>query len=129
MSRDRSGPPALMIVNSTMIHGPCGSHNKDSPCMVNVVNGSCSMRYPRALISETHPQYRRRSPADGGFTVNFKGVELDNRWVVPYKHVLSRTYWVHINVEFCNSLKFIKYICKYVNKRSVQAEALSLSNY
>ncbi|GFQ97538.1 ATP-dependent DNA helicase [Trichonephila clavata] len=33
----------------------------------------------------------------------------------------SRTFNVHINVEFCNSVKSIKYICKYVNKGTDQA--------
>ena len=68
-----------------------------------------------------YPQYRRRSPADGGFTANISGVDLDNRCVMPYNPVLSRTFSAHINVEYCNSVKSIKYICKYVNKGSDQA--------
>ncbi|GFT80802.1 ATP-dependent DNA helicase [Trichonephila clavipes] len=34
---------------------------------------------------------------------------------------LSRTFNAHINVEICNSVKSIKYICKYVNKETDQA--------
>ncbi|GBP95553.1 hypothetical protein EVAR_67759_1 [Eumeta japonica] len=66
-----------------------------------------------------YPKYRRRSPTDGGRT--FKLNEIDNRWIVPYNPVLSRPFGTHINVESCNSVKSIKYICKYVNKGSDQA--------
>ena len=126
----KEDPELHEVIKSTMIHGPCGNLNKNSPCMVN---GACSKKYPRPLVRETqtaddgYPQYQRRSPADGGFTVNIKGVELDNRWVVPYNPVLSRTCQAHINVEICNSVKSIKYICKYVNKGSDQA-AFRLEN-
>ena len=117
--------PALHeIVKTTMIHGPCGTLNRNSPCMVN---GACSKKYPRPLLKETqtgddgYPQYRRRSVADGGFTAKVGGLDLENRWVVPYSPVLSRIFSAHINVELCNSVKSIKYICKYVNKGSDQA--------
>lgn len=40
---------------------------------------------------------------------------------MPYNPVLSHTFRTHINVESCNSVKSIKYICKYVNKGSDQA--------
>ncbi|XP_051791527.1 uncharacterized protein LOC127530010, partial [Erpetoichthys calabaricus] len=99
------------IVKSTMIHGPCGPHNINSPCMINRI---CTKKYPRPFISETqtgedgYPQYRRRAPADGGHTINIKGVDIDNRWVVPYSPVLSRFFNAHINVEFCKSVKSIK---------------------
>lgn len=118
------------IVKANMIHGPCGGLNHNSPCMKG---DSCSKRYPRPLLKYTqtgddgYPQYRRRSPADGGFTIKINGIELDNRWVVPYNPVLSRVFDAHINVELCNSVKSIKYICKYVNKGSDQA-AFALEN-
>lgn len=112
------------IIKKAMIHGPCGYLNRNSPCMVD---GVCTKKYPRPFLRETqtgedgYPQYRRRSPADGGFTANISGVDIDNRWVVPYNPILSRTFSAHINVEYCNSVKSIKYICKYVNKGSDQA--------
>ncbi|XP_046966957.1 uncharacterized protein LOC124534968 [Vanessa cardui] len=72
-----------------------------------------------------YPLYRRKSPQQGGFTakikVNRQEIEVDNKWVVPYSPVLSRTFQAHVNVEVCNSVQSIKYICKYVNKGSDQA--------
>lgn len=37
---------------------------------------------------------------------------------VLFSPLLSKTFKTHINVEFCHSVKSIKYICKYVNKGS-----------
>ncbi|GFU72660.1 uncharacterized protein LOC104236095 [Trichonephila clavipes] len=108
-----------------MIHGPCGAFNNNSPCMSD---GKCTKRYPRKLISDTitgndgYPLYRRRSVEDGGKSVVLKvrniDIEVDNRWIVPYSPLLSKSFKAHINVEYCNSVKSIKYICKYVNKGS-----------
>ncbi|XP_045500045.1 uncharacterized protein LOC123697545 [Colias croceus] len=117
------------IVKTHMIHGPCGAFNVNSSCMQD---GRCTKRYPKALVEETvtghdgYPKYRRRSRDTGGFTVEKRvsgqQVILDNRWVVPYSPVLSRAFQAHINVEMCNSVESIKYICKYINKGSDQAK-------
>ncbi len=48
-------------------------------------------------------------------------MEIDNKWVVPYCPLLSKIFNAHINVECCNSVKSIKYICNYINKGSDQA--------
>jgi hypothetical protein len=115
-----------------MIHGPCGAINLNAPCMKD---GKCTKRYPRQLLRDTetgddgYPLYRRRSPEDGGVKAKLKmkignsiqEIEIDNKWVVPYCPLLSRIFQAHINVEYCNSVKSIKYICKYVNKGSDQA--------
>ena len=45
-------------------------------------------------------------------------IEIDYRWMVQYLPLLSKTYKAHINVECCNSIRSIQYICKYVNKGS-----------
>lgn len=116
------------IVTAHMIHGPCGVNNPNSPCMDN---GKCTKRFPKAHQPDTitgidgYPLYRRRSTDDGGrsFTLNIRQatIEIDNRWIVPYSPLLSKTYDAHINVEFCSSVKSIKYICKYVHKGSDMA--------
>ncbi|XP_039277051.1 uncharacterized protein LOC120351239 isoform X2 [Nilaparvata lugens] len=116
------------VIIKNMIHGPCGTLNPNSPCMVD---GKCSKQYPRAFTANTvtgddgYPRYRRRSTEDGGnsATIHMRNgdIDVDNRWVVPYSPLLSKTYQAHINVEYCNSVKSIKYICKYVNKGSDMA--------
>ncbi|XP_055605588.1 uncharacterized protein LOC129753765 [Uranotaenia lowii] len=116
------------IVTNNMIHGPCGNLNRLSPCMVD---GRCTKSFPKSFTKETitnvdgYPIYRRRNIDDGGqsFTKTINNVELDidNRWVVPYSPLLSKTFNAHINVEFCSSVKSIKYICKYVHKGSDMA--------
>ncbi|XP_063912257.1 uncharacterized protein LOC135129106 [Zophobas morio] len=121
-------PELFEIVKKNMIHGPCGRHNPHSPCMKD---GKCTKKYPRQLLQETqtggdgYPLYRRRKPNDGGYTttnkINNVDFEVDNRWIVPYSPILSKSFNAHINVESCNSVKSIKYICKYVNKGSDMA--------
>ncbi|GBM62165.1 hypothetical protein AVEN_199323-1 [Araneus ventricosus] len=116
------------IVKKSMIHGPCGNFNMNSPCMKD---GRCSKKYSRQLLKETqtgedgYPKYRRRSPEDGGCTakISFRGkeIEIDNKWVVPYSPLLSKMFHAHINVEYCKSVKSIKYICKYIHKGSDMA--------
>lgn len=121
-------PHLFEIIKKNMIHGPCGALNMNSQCMID---GKCSKRYPRPLIAETitgndgYPLYRRRSPDDHGHTATIRmrneDIIVDNRWVVPYCPLLSKIFEAHINVESCNSVKSIKYICKYVNKGSDMA--------
>ena len=125
-------PRLYEVIVKNMIHGPCGSVNPTSPCMKD---GKCTKRFPRQLLHDTqtgddgYPLYRRRSPDDGGIKAKIKikfgnttrEIEIDNKWIVPYCPLLSRLFRAHINVEYCNSVKSIKYICKYVNKGSDQA--------
>ena len=113
------------IVKANMIHGPCGKDlNKDAPCMRN---GKCSKQYPRPFRAETetgkdgYPAYRRRHPNDEGRHTTIKMakgkvVTITNQWIVPYCPFLTKIFNAHINVEWCNSVKSIKYVCKYVNK-------------
>ncbi|XP_073831623.1 uncharacterized protein [Musca autumnalis] len=108
-----------------MIHGPCGELNPLSPCMSD---GKCTKGFPKKFTNDTvsdvdgYPIYRRRSPDAGGHsTTNCVDIDIDDRWVVPYSPLLSKTFNAHINVELCSSVKSIKYICKYVNKGSDMA--------
>lgn len=75
--------------------------------------------------NDGYPLYRRRSTEDIGKSTIIKvrnnDIEVDNRWVVPYSPLLSKVFEAQINSEYCNSVKSIKYICKYVNKGSDMA--------
>lgn len=96
-------PELYEIISKNMIHGPCGTFNKNSPCMVD---GKCSMRYPRALVAHTitgndeYPLYRRRSTENNGKSTFIKlkneDFEVDNRWIVPHSPLLSKTFNAHI---------------------------------
>ena len=113
------------VVTKNMIHGPCGRLNPNSPCMKD---GKCTKKFPKPLIHETqtgnngYPLYRPRKPGEGGFEHTMKignsTITVNNSWVVPYCPLLSRIFKSHINVEYCNSVKSIKYICKYITKGS-----------
>lgn len=111
-----SDPLGYALVSKHMMHGPCGSLNESCPCMKK---GSCSKFYPKSFRDETmidkdgFAQYRR---PDNGRYVMKGNVRLDNRWVVPYNMFLLKKYCAHINVEWCNKTKVLKYLFKYVTK-------------
>lgn len=130
ISAELPDPVADPVLHETvlrcMIHNPCTT-DLQSSCKQND-NKKCSKKYPRKFIPETqhgedgYPTYRRRSPSDGGFTGTItkrnKTITIDNSWVVPYNALLLRIFDAHINVEYCHSVKCIKYICKYIHKGS-----------
>ena len=109
-------PNTYNTVIRSMIHGPCSILNLNASCMKD---GKCSKRYPQNFQENTienedgYPIYRRRN---NGQTVEVKGFQLDNRWVVPYNPYLTTKYNCHINVEICSSITAIKYLFKYVYK-------------
>ncbi|XP_055910503.1 uncharacterized protein LOC129944866 [Eupeodes corollae] len=112
------------IVTTNMIHGPCGNLNRSSPCMAD---GKCTKSFPKNFTNDTitnvdgYPTYPDNCGQSFVKNINSVDIDIDNRWVVPYSPLLSKTFNAHINVEFCSSVKSIKYICKYVNKGSDMA--------
>ncbi|XP_035206072.1 uncharacterized protein LOC118181100 [Stegodyphus dumicola] len=103
------------IVTANMIHGPCGNLNRLSPCMAD---GKCTKSFPKNFTKDTitnvdgYKIYRRRNHDNGGQSsiknINNTDIDIDNRWMVPYSPLLSKTFNAHINVEFCSSVKSIK---------------------
>lgn len=104
------------LVIKHMLHDPCGTLQKNCPCMID---GNCRFRYLRQFCPATqqgkdpYPIYRRR---DDGRQVKVRNAVLDNRWVVPYNPGLLMRYNCHINVEACSSIKAVKYLYKYIYK-------------
>ncbi|KAB2616072.1 hypothetical protein D8674_022660 [Pyrus ussuriensis x Pyrus communis] len=91
-------PQLYNVVLKHMIHGPCGIHNLQSPCMKN---GSCKRKRGNRLPVSLNRQ---------------GNIMVDNSWVIPYNPWLLLRYDCHINVEICASIKSVKYLYKYVYK-------------
>ena len=111
-----------------MMHGPCGYENPKLLCMVK---GQCSKYFSKKFCMRTSIDengfaiYRRRDDGRHGFK---NGVILDNRFVVPYILDLLIRYQAHINVEWCNKSKMIKYLFKYINKGVDRTRAIIADN-
>ncbi|XP_071726987.1 uncharacterized protein [Rutidosis leptorrhynchoides] len=109
-------PEGYKCVTEYMLHGPCGPQNMDAPCMID---RKCSKHFPKPYYAETtidedgYANYRRRN--NGEKVRTGKGT-LDNSFVVPYNRFLLLKYNAHINVEWCNRSRAIKYLFKYLNK-------------
>ncbi|XP_075658630.1 uncharacterized protein LOC142628404 [Castanea sativa] len=103
-------------VKQYMVHGPCGSINLKASCMIE---NKCTKHFPKKFCSQTtvdedgFPIYRRRN---NGRFVERNEVKLDNRFIVPYNIELLVKFQAHINVEWCNCSRSIKYLFKYITK-------------
>ncbi|XP_021974611.2 uncharacterized protein LOC110869685 [Helianthus annuus] len=109
-------PSGYKAVTDYMLHGPCGNDARSAPC---TTDRKCMKHFPKPFYRETtidedgYPVYRRRDTK-----IFFKKgkTKLDNRFVVPYNRYLLLKYESHINVEWCNQSRAIKYLFKYLNK-------------
>lgn len=120
-------PELHRVVVACMMHGPCGALDPTAPCMVE---GRCSKGYPHAFCEQTqdspdgYPIYRRRNNGRTAVVRRRGGADvvLDNRWVVPYNPALLLYTGAHFNVEYCASVRGVKYIHKYVYKGGDRAQ-------
>ncbi|XP_071712508.1 uncharacterized protein [Rutidosis leptorrhynchoides] len=109
-------PTAFRAVTEYMLHGPCGGNILDAPC---IIDKRCSKHFPKPYNAETtideegYAHYRRRN---NGLKVSKGKGTLDNSFAVPYNRYLLLKYNAHINVEWCNRSRAIKYLFKYLNK-------------
>ncbi|XP_008180455.1 uncharacterized protein LOC103308586 [Acyrthosiphon pisum] len=110
-------PRLFDCVTRHMIHGPCGTLNPNSPCMVD---NSCSKKFPKEYSEETvyiadggYPKYCRQN---NGPVARVRNQEVRNEFVVPYNPYLLAKYDAHINVEVCSTVKSVHYInSRYVS--------------
>ncbi|KAL7094727.1 hypothetical protein ACP275_11G121900 [Erythranthe tilingii] len=113
---EEEDPILYSAVTSLMIHGPCGVFNPHSSCMQD---GKCTKYFLKKFNDRTsqdedgYPLYKMR---DNGRVVKKGNNFVDNRFVVPHNPYLMKKYKAHINVEWCNQSRSIKYLFKYVNK-------------
>ncbi|KAL6503111.1 hypothetical protein OROHE_023740 [Orobanche hederae] len=109
-------PRLYELVSTHMMNGPCSSSGNEKACMKK---GKCTKRFPKRYFDRTtidddgYPIYKRR---DNRYIVNKSGMILDNRFVVPHNPLLLLRYQAHINVEWCDQFRSIKYLFKYINK-------------
>ncbi|KAL8140335.1 hypothetical protein V2J09_006356 [Rumex salicifolius] len=88
-------------VTEHMLHGPCGKNNTTSPCMNN----------------KGFRVYRQRNK---GVCVKKGCNKLDKGYVVLYNRYLLLKYDAHINVEWCNRSRAIKYLFNYIKRVQVE---------
>ena len=115
---DPSQAELLQVILGCQIHGPCGERNRNAPCMTP--EGVCSKGYPKEdFVEQTefctngYPKYRRREASP---TIQKGAFDFDSRDVVPYNPYFSKKYKCHVNVEFCGSIRAVKYLYKYTYK-------------
>ena len=128
------------FVVSRMAHDPCGAHVPGGKYCRCMRNGKCSAKMPRDIRQDTdgcvdgYAAYRRREflleddmvpmPTKKKFVSRWvKGGKrgkngilctFDGRWLPGYNPALLMKYRLHINVEYCGSIKAINYLYKYI---------------
>ena len=121
------------VVRSKMIHSiySFDDRNPDKlKCMENIEHDEkeliCDNNYPNVFIYETifedngYSKYRKMTTEHDSRNVTVvSDIEkymkyCDNRSVIQHNRYVMSKYGVYINVEYCGSVKAIKYIYNYV---------------
>jgi hypothetical protein len=113
--------------HKTNKHGEveCGCYRPDK----KTGKMKCRFNYPKQFNAETtldengYPNYAR--PENDRSVMKY-GIQLDNRWVVPYDPFLLLTFDCHINVERVFDIRSIKYMYKYIYKPHDRSELKTL---
>ncbi|GJW45845.1 DNA helicase, partial [Tanacetum coccineum] len=109
-------PKGYRVVSEMMVHGPCGLLHSDAVCMKE---GKFGKNFPKKFIAHTffdsdgYVHYRRRETHT---YTSWRGVDLDNGYIVPYNRQLCLAFHAHINFEYCGWSMLIKYLFKYISK-------------
>ena len=117
------------IITNLIIHGRLRNTKRLSP---HIKYRKCCERFPRDLLNlnqsdrDDYRPHHRLSYEDGGYEATMilhdnKTVTADNGWALPHNHLLCKIFNAHINVEYWNDVKSIKYIREYVNKKKWQS--------
>nr|XP_043631500.1 uncharacterized protein LOC122602952 [Erigeron canadensis] len=128
MPLESDDPELYEAVTEFMLHGPCGADSPNASC---TEEGKCKKHFPRPFYQETtidgegYPVYRRRN---NKVFVQKGKTKLHNGFVVPYNRYLLLKYKAHINVEWCNRSRAIKYLFKYLNKGPDRATIVIAEN-
>ena len=99
-----------------MMYGCYGCASKNAPFMKN---GKCSKLFLNIFNDHTivnEEGYLVYCTRDNRQIMDINGVNLDNRFIIPYNCKLLVIYYAYINVEWCNQSTSTKYLFKYVNK-------------
>ncbi|CAN1188394.1 hypothetical protein LINPERPRIM_LOCUS35369 [Linum perenne] len=102
-------PQCYAAVTNYMFHGPCGALGPSAPCTVNKI---CTKHFPKKFNSET--------------SIDEDGFPRYKRFSNGCRYLLLR-FDAHINVEYCNKSRAIKYLFKYINKLPYRATATIVS--
>ena len=100
----------LELIQSYMIHRPCGNHNPNALC---IMNGECSKGFSKPLREETsvtEDSYACTRRCNTGQTYRVGDYNVDNKQVVCYLPYLIQKYRCYINVKLIASVKAVKYI-------------------
>nr|XP_043631589.1 uncharacterized protein LOC122603041 [Erigeron canadensis] len=128
MPLESDDPELYEVVTEFMLHGPCGADSPNASC---TEEGKCKKHFPRPFYQETtidgegYPVYRRRN---NKVFVQKGKTKIHNGFVVPYNRYLLLKYKAHINVEWCNRSRAIKYLFKYLNKGPDRATIVIAEN-
>ena len=113
------------MIKTQLIHGPCGVINLDSPCMQdkNALSDIQKLIFEKLRLTMMHIPFTTDVSQKTGENQQVRGEEINlvNQWVESHNKLLCKILKAHINMEYCSSMKAIKYITKYVNKVSDMA--------
>ncbi|XP_074352258.1 uncharacterized protein LOC141691416 [Apium graveolens] len=101
------GHPLLFLTMTTNTKWPEIQHMLKYMPNVDVADA------PDVVARCGFPIYKRRRT---GIIINKKGVNLDNRFVVPFNRDLLVHFQCHMNLEICNNSRSLKYLSKYCLK-------------
>ena len=99
-----------------MLHGPCGTDNPQTKC---IVNGKYNKYFPKEYRERTdwaedsYPLYTR---PDNSLVFEHNRARFTNQYVVPYCPQLLLLFDCYLNVEIFAGLETVKYLSKYIYK-------------